>query len=470
MPQHLPAIRWRSPACLGARAPAPDDRAMNESRPSLRQAWYLVAVLMGVYMIGFVDRQILSLLVVPVKAALSLTDLEIGLLQGFAFVMLFALLGVPMGALADRYGKRPVLMLGLVIWCGFTAACGWADGFWSLFLFRVGVGLGEATISPCCLALIAQSFPDERRALATSVFVASGSIGVGLAYAAGGQLVERVAQLPELRLLGGIADEPWRVAFAVVGVAGLALLPLLLTVYERPPVRTATGPAGAAAVSTRGSTPPDADGADSLPGFVRANRALLLRHFGAFAAFSAIAYGVLAWAPAYFMRGFGWSPAHFGLVFGLTFAIPSVAGTVIGGALASRMRAAGRRDANFTIMTWGLAGVGFPAALAPIVDSATLAIVLYGVVAFFLSFPTGCSAAAVQDYTPAPLRARVTALYYVAVSLGGVGFGPLLVGALTDYVFGADGMVGRSLALSGALCGALAFALCAAAAREFRRR
>ena len=121
---------------------------MKDTRPDLRHAWYVVGVLMAVYMIGFVDRQILSLLVAPVKASLGVSDVQVGLLQGFAFVMLFALMGVPMGALADRYGKRRVLMFGLVIWCGFTAACGLAEGFWSLFLFRVGVGLGEATISP----------------------------------------------------------------------------------------------------------------------------------------------------------------------------------------------------------------------------------------------------------------------------------------------------------------------------------
>ena len=430
---------------------------MNDARPDLRYAWYVVGVLMAVYMIGFVDRQILSLLVGPVKASLGVSDVQVGVLQGFAFVMLFALMGVPMGALADRYGKSRVLMLGLVAWCAFTAACGFAGGFWSLFLFRVGVGLGEATISPCCLSLIAQSFPAQRRALATSVFVSSGSIGVGLAFTVGGQLVDSVAHLPQLRMFGALAGDPWRVAFVMVGCAGLALLPFMLTIRE---------PAAADGGSRLGRAVPRGE----LLEFVRANRALLLRHFGAFAAFSAIAYGVLAWAPSYFIRGFGWTPAHFGLVFGLTFAIPSVLGTILGGWWASRLRRAGREDSNFTMMQWGLGGIGIPAAIAPVVASPALAMVLYGVVAFFLSFPTGVSAAAVQDYTPAPLRARVTALYYVAVSLGGVGFGPLIVGMLTDYVFRSENLVGRSLAVSGALCGALAFVLISAAARVFRRR
>ncbi|MCU0758283.1 MAG: MFS transporter [Steroidobacteraceae bacterium] len=429
---------------------------MSDTRPDLRHAWYVVGVLMAVYMIGFVDRQILALLVAPVKASLGLTDVQIGLLQGFAFVMLFALLGVPMGALADRHGKRPVLTLGIVIWCAFTAACGYAGGFWSLFLFRVGVGLGEATISPCCLALIAQNFPPERRALATSVFVASGSVGVGLAFTLGGQVVDAVARLPQLRLLGPIAGEPWRVAFVLVGLAGLALLPLMATIREAAP-RPAPSAAHAASQG-------------ELLAFVRANRRLLLRHLGAFAAFSAIAYGVLAWAPSYFIRGFGWTPSEFGLVFGLAFAVPSVAGTILGGWWSSRLRRAGQLDANFRLMTWGLAGVGLPAALAPIVPSAPLAMLLYGIVAFFLSFPTGCSAAAVQDYTPPQLRGRVTALYYTAVSLGGVGLGPLVVGILTDHVFRSEGLVGRSLAVSSALFGATACLLVIAAAREFRRR
>ena len=130
---------------------------MSDSRSDPRHAWYVVGVLMAVYMIGFIDRQILALLVAPVKAALGLSDVQIGVLQGFAFAMLFALAALPIGALADRHGRRPMLLLGLVVWCLFTIACGHAEGFWSLFLFRVGVGLGEATISPCCLALIAQN-------------------------------------------------------------------------------------------------------------------------------------------------------------------------------------------------------------------------------------------------------------------------------------------------------------------------
>lgn len=415
---------------------------------------------MCVYMIGFADRQILSLLVGPVKASLGLSDTQIGVLQGFAFVMLFALLGVAIGAIADRYGRRLVLLAGLIIWCIFTAACGMASGFWSLFICRVAVGLGESTISPCSLALICNYFPPEKRAFATSVFVSSGSIGVGLAFTLGGRLVDSVTQLPAASLPGGLAADPWRVAFVLVGLVGLVVLPLLLTIGER---RSATI---AASLPDRPAPLRDVQ----LRTFLQSHGSLIGKHFGAFAAFASIAYGVLAWAPAYFIRGFHWSPSRFGLVFGLVFAIPSVAGTILGGWWASRLRRKGRLDANFTLMTWGLAGIGFPAALAPIVHSPVLAMTLYGVVAFFLSFPTGVSAAAVQDYAPEEIRARVSALYYVAVGLGGAGFGPLFVGLLTDYVFRSDRLVGSSLAVSGALFGALAFVLVRSAAKDFRRR
>lgn len=422
--------------------------------------WYVVAVLMGVYMIGFADRQILSLLVGPVKASLGLIDTQFGLLQGFAFVMLFALLGVPIAAIADRHGRRRVLVAGLILWCIFTAACGTATGFWSLFACRVVVGLGESTISPCSLALICNYFPPHRRAFATSMFVSSGSIGVGLAFTVGGKLVDSVADLPAARLLGELATDSWRVAFMLVGLAGLLVLPLLLTIGERRGT-AATQPA-------TNNRPLFRDG--QLRAFLHSHGSLVAKHFGAFAAFASISYGVLAWAPAYFIRRFHWSPTRFGLIFGLVFAIPSVSGTILGGWWASKLRAAGRLDANFMLMTWGLAGVGIPAALAPIVPSPNVAMVLYGVVAFFLSFPTGVSAAAVQDYAPEAIRARVSALYYVAVGLGGAGFGPLFVGLLTDYIFRADALVGRSLAVSGALFGALAFIFVSAAARDFRRR
>ena len=190
---------------------------MNTAPRRNINSWYVVGVLMAVYMIGFADRQILSLLVGPVKHSLGLIDSQIGILQGFAFVMLFALLGVPMGALADRYGRRRMLVAGLIVWCAFTAACGTALGFWSLFLCRVGVGLGESTISPCSLALICDYFPPQKRAFAISVFVSSGSIGVGLAFLLGGQLVDRVAQLPTASFLGALANDPWRIAFLLVG-------------------------------------------------------------------------------------------------------------------------------------------------------------------------------------------------------------------------------------------------------------
>ena len=398
---------------------------------SAKSGWYVVAILMLVNMIGYVDRQILSLLIGPVKLSLSLSDSQIGLLQGFAFVILFALLGVPLGLLADRFGRKPVLACGLALWCMATVSCGLTSGFWSLFLCR----------------LVADYFPGERRALATSIYQSAGSMGVGLAFTLGGQIVDQVAKLPTMLTLGLIGTEAWRIAFAMVGAAGLMALPLVLAIRS---------------TDRAGNTP-------ELRNFLRKTRSIVVPHFGALAAYAAIAYSVLAWAPAFFMRHFAWTPAHAGFDFGLTFAVCSVVGVLVGGWWSTQLRSRGMQDANYYVMQVALAAVVLPAMLAPLMPTAAFSLALYGIVAFFLSVPTGCSAAALQDLAPPPLRAQFIAVYYAVVSIGGAGLGPLVVGLLNDFAFRSDAKVGWSLSTTGAAFGLICLVLMLIARRAFRK-
>src|SRR5882672_1891382 len=199
----------------------------TESEPSLRYAWYVVFILMVCYALSFVDRQILSLLVGPMKRDLALSDTRIGLLQGLAFALFYGLMGLPLGRLADTRNRRNVIILGVVLWSFLTGACSAARSFWSLFLARMGVGVGEATLSPSAFSLISDYFPKEKLATAMSVYSMGIFIGSGLANIVGGAVVDAVRELPAvtLPLLGTVA--PWRFTFLIVGAPGLVIALLL---------------------------------------------------------------------------------------------------------------------------------------------------------------------------------------------------------------------------------------------------
>lgn len=164
---------------------------MSESTAttSLRAGWYAVAVLWLAYICSFVDRQVLALLVEPIKASLELDDTGLSLLQGLAFGLFYATMGLPCGLMIDRYSRRTVIACGVAVWSLATIACGFAGGFWSLFAARMLVGAGEAVLSPGALSLLSDHFPREKRVLAISLYVSAGSVGGGLAMVAGGAAI-----------------------------------------------------------------------------------------------------------------------------------------------------------------------------------------------------------------------------------------------------------------------------------------
>src|SRR5581483_12417678 len=205
--------------------------------PSRQVAWYTVFVLMICYTLSYRDRQILAFLVGPMEQDLGISDTQVGLLQGAAFVLVYSVFGLPMGALADRFNRRNIVAAGVVVWSLMTSLSSVARTFLALPVARMGVGIGEATLSPCAFSMITDSFPRERLGGALSVYTMGIQLGSGLALIIGGLVAQTVSQMPPvaLPLVGAIAA--WRLTFLVVGAPGLLIALLLLTVRE--PVRRA---------------------------------------------------------------------------------------------------------------------------------------------------------------------------------------------------------------------------------------
>lgn len=419
--------------------------------PAPRIAWYTVAILMVAYVLSFLDRVILGLLVGPIRADLGISDTRVSLLYGFAFAIFYTGLGVPIAWWADRANRRNIVAAGIFLWSLMTAACGLARGFWQLFLARVGVGVGEATLSPAAYSMIADSFPEARRARALSVFFVGLPMGIGLALVVGGYVVQAVSGAPEYVLPVVGAVRAWQVAFFVVGLPGLAVAAWMLTVPE--PVRRH----GASAAGF----------GDTLA-WMRAHWRAYLAHIGGFSTLGLVLNTFQIWGPQQLVRVHGFTLAEAGLAIGSSVGVLGTAGILAGGVLADRLRQRGHVDATLRVgLVAALALVPF-GAVCTLVPDATFMLVLFAPIAVFSCFAYGAGAAALTVLTPGPMRAQASAIYLLFVNLVGIGIGPLLTALLTDYVFGSDLAVGRSVAVVAGIAPALSAALFVWGLRHFR--
>jgi MFS family permease len=399
--------------------------------------WYVVFVLQLGYLVSFIDRTLMSLLVVPIEIALHLDDRALALLQGAAFGIFYASMGYPMGLLVDRLNRRNLIVAGSSIWCFATAASGLARGFTALFSARLAIGFGEAALSPAAVSLLSDLFPPARRATAVSAYQMAGSVGVGLALILGGQAIESLGGSDRYLPVIGLV-QPWQIAFLVVGLSGLIVPALMLLTVSEPRRAGADEKSGAN----------DSGGAKDTGEvwrFLAAHRRVLGLHFLGFSAINTLSYGQLAWTPEFFRRGFGWSTGEIGLRYGLVFLVFGAAGALAGGFAATRLYARGRRDAPMRAMAIGAFGLAVFAPLAPLSASGWGALALYGPVIFFFAFPSGVSLAALSNITPGHLRGRIVALYFVSISLTGIMLGPSIVSELELFL--GDGSLGLALAI-----------------------
>ena len=415
-------------------------------------AWWAVAVLTLANVSAFIDRQILSLLVVPLRRDLGITDEQVSYLIGLTFALFYTVLGLPLGRLADTRSRRALVGWGVATWSVMTTLSGLARDYPQLLLARIGVGVGEAALAPAAVSLIADAFPRERRGTAMSVYALGTFLGSGLAYVLGGAVVGLVsgADAWQLPIVGAV--RPWQTAFLVIGPPGLLVALLFLTVREPPRSHERASEPGFAALAR----------------WLRDHARLFTMQSLGFALSAAVNYGIAAWLATFFVRTHGWPASRAGLVQGALTMTVGVAGVLAGGRVVDRLTRAGRADAPLLAGIIGATGMLLFASLYPLVPSATIAVALLVPVNFFAAFPWGAATAATADVLPPRMRAQGTAVYLLVVNLVSGALGPTAVAMATQRIFGGDAGLRYGLASASAVGMTLAIALLFAARHPYR--
>ncbi len=388
--------------------------------PAPRTSWALVTLLTIAYVLSYVDRSILGLLIEPVKADIHLSDEQMGYLIGPAFAIFYATMGLPLGWLADRRRRTWIVSAGVALWSLATMASGLANSFVHLFVARMSVGVGEATLSPCAMSMIGDSFPAEKRGRPVALYSSALSLGAGIAALVGAGVLTwaKTSSGIDLPFVGAV--KPWQLAFIIVGLPGL-IVALALFLMREPPRQTS--------LSSQGI------------GFGDMLR-YIGDHIGAFAGIislvcvvTIIAYSQ-GFIPSAFARKFGWEPREYALVNGIIILAVGPATVNIIGALTDKWRAAGLRDAPFRLLAIGFVAMVSFNAIALLMPTPILTFICLGLGTIAIATCTTTGIIALLDITPAAIRGQVVALYYMVISLAGLLLGPTTVGALSTRVFG----------------------------------
>tara|TARA_R110000751_G_scaffold57286_2_gene121639 strand:- start:301 stop:1578 length:1278 start_codon:yes stop_codon:yes gene_type:complete len=378
--------------------------------------------LLVAYVLSFIDRQILNLLVGPIRADLGINDTQMSLLMGLSFAIFYTIAGIPLGRIADSKSRRGLIAWGVAFWSLMTAACGLAQQYWQFILCRIGVGAGEAALSPAAYSLIADSFPADRRATAISVYAMGIYLGAGMAFLLGGIVVTWAnAQGPmTLPIVGAV--RPWQLIFLVLGAVGLMFCLVLLAIKE--PTRKGIGAGVAVPLKQVGA-------------YLLTIRKAVMCHNLGFACLSFASYGASAWIPTFFIRTHGLTPGEVGIYYGSLVMVAGSTGIVFGGRLADYLARRGYRDSNMRV---GLLAAVLTLAcnVVYLVDNMPLlwAIMFFNV--FTVAMPFGVAPAAIQEIMPNSMRGQASAIYLFTITLIGLGIGPTAVAVVTDYVFMDD--------------------------------
>jgi len=395
---------------------------LNDSGSSELYRNYVLVMLTLVYVFNFVDRQLLVILQESIKKELHLSDTQLGLLSGFTFAIFYVTLGIPIASLADKRNRRNIVAMSLGLWSVMTAFSGMARNFIQLLLARIGVGVGEAGGSPPAHAMISDYFKPEKRATALSIYSTGIYIGILVGFLMGGYLNQHLG---------------WRAAFFALGIPGIIFSLLFYTTVKEP--RRGATDAGDALVSKAHSPGEVIKFLYSTRTFVYLALATGLHVF--------CIYGLVNWAPSFLSRLHGMKNSEIGVLLGLIFGIGGGIGTFAGGWLTDYF---GKKDKRWylKIPAYAIIASIFFAAGALFLQNTFFSVVCLGLCASLHSMYLGPSIAVVHSLVPASMRALSSAILFLVLNLIGLGFGPLVVGMISDFLAPSIGVESLRWAMS----------------------
>ncbi len=434
----------------------PPSTSENKSG-SMAYPWFVVLVLTSVYMLSFVDRTILGMLVGPIQRDLQITDTQFGILSGFMFTLFYVVMGVPLGRVADTYSRRNLIVIGIVAWSFFTSLSSMARSYLALSAARVGVGVGEASLSPSAYSMIADYFPSRKLGVPMSVYNMGIFLGISAALLLGGSVVDLVTQTGEITVpvLGSMP--PWRATFLIVGLPGL-LFALLMFAVREPPRKNVRQTAGTAAKLSVAQVFDEAK--LRWQSFLGISIGMIFQ--------SSQVYAMVTWATATFQRVHEWTPGQTGRPLALILLTFGCTGMYVGGLWSDRWLRRGVPEAPLKVGV--VAGIGTLVFFTPalVMPSPELALALLAPGFFFTALPMGITIAALQRIFPNQARAQVSALFLFFLNLGGYPLGAILPGYLNDRFFSDPARIGTAAAITIGMAAVLMIVSFGATARPYR--
>lgn len=417
-----------------------------------RYIWYVTVVFFLTAVLSYTDRFILNILVDPLKLELHLTDTSVSLVQGTFFALIYGVLGIPVGRLADRTNRRNLMLAGIVLWSLATIACGFAQDFWQLVFARILVGIGESALAPCVMSMIPDYLPPNQRGKAMSAFFMGASAGSGLAFVAGGNLLELYSSemFRGLPLIGAIS--PWRAVLITVGLAGAVIVGLVFAVKE--PARKGE--------ALKGTMQREA----YLP-YLKLNAisfgAIILAH----SLVTMCDYAQTAWVPTLMMRRLHLDAAWVGNYIGVFGTIASLLGTACGGILSDVFLKRGHDDGRLRAMILFYVLV-IPVLLFPLISRVAPFVIMDLICTFAISAGGIAGVTAVQDAAPSNMRGILVSIQAFMYTLIGFGVGPTAVALFTDHIYGSPDAVGLSIVSATIPAAVIAVCLAIAGLKPYR--
>jgi MFS family permease len=429
------------------------------SYPSPGKAWWVVFVLLCCYTLSFIDRQILALMVGPIREDLNINDFWFSQLTGTAFAVLYSFLGIPIGILADRANRKRIIAVGIAIWSIMTALCGTARTFGTLFLFRIGVGIGEAALSPCAYSIVADSFPKEARAKPMGAYSMGTYVGAGLAMIFGGIIVQYIIGLGPVSwpVVGEL--RPWQAIFFLVALPAIPVLLLLLLTIREPKRQDVVKPASETSAS---------EAFKVTVAYMKERWDLYLTIILGITILALISYAAFSWYIEFFIRIHHWSRQQAGMTFGLIVLFCGAGGMFSAGAISDYLLSKGVKEAPIRTARYSAMVLIIPLIVAPLVSNPWVTVALLVPGTFALGFHVGLGPSALQHITPNHMRGQVIAIYLLLLNLIAQIVGQSLPGWMTSYVFHDDLSLGKALSITCGGAAVVAIIILTIAGRKMR--